>query len=58
MGKSKKAVADFLGHSDTNVTERYMHALNPEIWAVARQLEKEMDEVAVVDATITNEGQT
>jgi integrase len=43
MGKSKKAVADFLGHSDTNVTERYMHALNPEIWEVAKRLEKEMD---------------
>jgi integrase len=42
MGKSKKAVAKFLGHSNTGATERYMHVLEPEMWEVARRLEAEM----------------
>lgn len=42
MGKSRKAVADFLGHTTTAVTERYMHALQPEMWEVARRIEAEL----------------
>jgi hypothetical protein len=42
MGKSKKAVAQFLGQMDTGATERYMHAAEPELWAVAQQLEAEL----------------
>ena len=42
MGKSKKAVALFLGHQDTGATERYMHAVEPGLWAVAQQLEAEL----------------
>ena len=42
MGKSKKAVAQFLGQTDTGATERYMHAAEPELWAVAQQLEAEL----------------
>jgi integrase len=43
MGRSKKAVADFLGQTDTGATERYMHAAKPELWEVARRLEQEID---------------
>ena len=42
MGKSKKAVAQFLGQTDTGATERYMHAVEPELWAVAQRLEAEL----------------
>jgi integrase len=38
-GGSKKAVARFLGHSDTGATERYMHAVDAELWAVAERLQ-------------------
>ena len=42
MGKSKKAVAQFLGQTDTGATERYMHTVEPELWAVAQRLEAEL----------------
>ena len=42
MGKSKKAVAKFLGQSDTGATERYLHAADPELWEVAQRLENEI----------------
>lgn len=41
MGKSKKAVADYLRHTSTSATERYMHSLKPELWEVAQRLEDE-----------------
>jgi hypothetical protein len=51
LGKSKKAVAQFLGRTDTGATERYMHAVEPELWEVAQRLEAELgvipDEAAV-----------
>lgn len=39
MGKSKKAVATFLGQDDTAATERYLHYAQPELWEIARELE-------------------
>lgn len=42
MGRSKKAVAQFLRHSDTSITERYLHAIDSELWDVARRLEAEV----------------
>jgi integrase len=45
MGRSKKAVAQFLGQSDTGATERYMHAADPELWEVAQRLEAEIGEL-------------
>ncbi len=44
--RNKKAVARFLRHDDTAATERYLHALDSEIWEIARQLELEMEEIA------------
>lgn len=38
LGKSRKAVADFLGHSDTRTTERYLHALGSEVQEIADHL--------------------
>lgn len=43
MGRSKKAVAQFLGQTDTGATERYMHSAQPELWEVAHRLEREVD---------------
>lgn len=45
MGKSIKAVGQFLGHSDTTATEVYMHVADPELWAVAKRLEQEFSDV-------------
>jgi integrase len=45
LGKSKKAVAQFLGQTDTGATERYMHAAEPELWEVAQRLEAELGEL-------------
>lgn len=42
MGKSRKAVASFLGQTSTGATERYMHALDPELWEIAAHLEREL----------------
>jgi len=50
MGKSKKAVALFLGQQDTGATERYMHAVEPELWAVAQHLEAELGAIPEVAA--------
>lgn len=41
-GGSKKAIAKFLGHTNTGVTERYMHAVDSELWEVAERLQAEM----------------
>lgn len=38
MGKSRRAIADFLGHSETRTTERYMHALGAELLEIADHL--------------------
>ena len=46
MGKSKRAVADYLGHQNVSATERYMHVLKAELWEVARRLEAEWETVA------------
>lgn len=47
MGLNRKAVAAFLRHEDSGVTEIYLHAMRPEVWAIARRLEEEMgDDVA------------
>lgn len=46
-GRNKKAVAKFLGHSNTNVTDRYMHAADPELWEIARAMETEFTELAL-----------
>lgn len=48
-GGSLKAIGSFLGHTNTKATERYMHAMDPEVWEIARRLEREMAEVAPVD---------
>jgi integrase len=45
-GRNKKAVAKFLGHSNTNVTDRYMHAADPELWEIAKAMEAEFAELA------------
>lgn len=42
MGKNRKAVAAFLRHEDSGVTEIYLHAMQPEVWEIARRLEAEM----------------
>jgi len=36
------AVANYLGQADTGATERYLHALDSELWDVARHLEAEL----------------
>jgi integrase len=41
-GGSKKAIARFLGHTNTGVTERYLHTIDAELWAVAARLEAAM----------------
>jgi integrase len=60
MGRSKKAVAKFLGQADTGATERYMHAADPELWEVAQRLEAEIGglprEVAQAQFTGVNPG--
>jgi integrase len=45
-GRNKKAVAKFLGHANTSVTERYMHAADPELWEIAKSMESEFSELA------------
>lgn len=45
MGKNRKAVAAFLRHEDSGVTEIYLHAMQPEVWEIARKLEGEMTDV-------------
>ena len=42
MGKIKKAVALFLGQTDTGTTERHLHTVEPKLWAMARRLEAEL----------------
>jgi len=44
MGKSRRAVADYLGHIGLDATERYMHRLQPELWEVAKRLEREWND--------------
>ena len=59
MGKSKKAVAEILGHSDTHATERYLHAARPEILEVLRRLEAELKpEIDRVGETVANDAST
>ncbi len=38
-------MAQFLGQTDTGATERYMHAAEPELWAVAQRLEAELSAI-------------
>lgn len=45
MGKNKRAVAEYLGQSDTAATDRYMHFDNPELWEIAQRLEQELAEL-------------
>jgi len=47
-GRSKKATAAFLGHENTSATERYLHYVNAELWAIARGLEATSGEVETV----------
>lgn len=47
-GRSKKATARYLGHTNTAATERYLHYVDAELWAIARELEAESAEVAEV----------
>jgi integrase len=51
MGKSKKAVANFLGHTNTAATERYLHVLDAEMWDVAKRREREMADVATAGSS-------
>lgn len=41
-GKSRKAVADYLGHTSVGATDRYMHALAAEVHEVAARIETEL----------------
>ncbi len=49
MGKNPKAVSKFLGQSSTGATERYMHAIDPQICEVAERLEREMAAIQKAD---------
>jgi len=49
-GRSKKAVAKFLGQTDTGATERYMHTAEPELWEIAQRLEAEIGDLSAVAA--------
>lgn len=52
MGRSRKAVAAFLGQSSTGATERYLHAAEPEAWDIAARLEQ-----ALIAATGETQGE-
>ena len=43
-GKNKKAVAKLLRHANTAATERYLHAIDPELWEIAVALEAAVTE--------------
>ena len=45
MGRNKKAVANFLGQTDTGATECYMHAADPDLWEIAQRLEAEIGDL-------------
>src|SRR5262249_12710547 len=49
------AVAQFVGQTDTGAPERYMHAVEPELWAVAQQLEAELGVIPAELGVIPNE---
>jgi integrase/recombinase XerD len=55
-GGSRKAIGMFLGHTNAGATERYMHAIDPEVWEVARRLEREMADIIDQHATKTASG--